>query len=217
MQPTETTPGATGHAEASRSGAAERYVLGEMLAAEAEAFEEHFFDCSECAEEVRTGAAFLEGGRALVRETTLAPVVPIGERSRRNWMPSLVAAILVIGLALPLLLQRIKGERPEIDIPQQYTFRSETRAEAGETPFIRNGTVLYVEILGEPSYSRYELRFSDGKGRAFLARVVTPEQAKESIPLVLRGWVADTYELVIVGMDPAGQYAEISRHRFTVN
>jgi hypothetical protein len=188
-----------------------------LSAAEADSFEEHFFDCRECADEVRTGAAFLEGGRELAREATLAPVVSIKEHpSRRNWMPSLVAAILVIGLAVPPLLEWMNGRRPDVDIPQQVTIRSDTRAEAGEIPPIRDGAILYIEILGEPSYSRYELRFFDAKGKTFLTRAVTPEQAKESLPLVLRGWVAGTYELVIVGTDPAGQYAEISRHRFTV-
>ncbi|MEO8380217.1 MAG: hypothetical protein ABI779_11190 [Acidobacteriota bacterium] len=188
-----------------------------MSADEAASFEEHYFDCRECADEVRVGAALLEGGRRVVRETPRTSVVSLEKhRQWRNWVPALVAAILVIGLAIPQLFQYFRVTQPVLDIPQVHSLQSATRASVAETPVVRAGDILYVDILGEPSYARYELRFSGPDGKPLLTRAVTPEQARESIPLVLRGWVAGTYELVIVGIDPAGQFAEISRHRFTV-
>ena len=41
------------HVDAIQLRAAERYALNQLSAPEAEAFEEHFFSCTECAEEVR--------------------------------------------------------------------------------------------------------------------------------------------------------------------
>lgn len=206
------------HDEATQSSAAERYVLGELSAAEADSFEEHFFDCRECADEVRTGAAFLEGGRKLALEAKEAPVVPIAERRarRRTWIPAAAAAILVLGLGVPLLMQQMRSAQPSLEIPGVHTLQAGTRAVPGHVPAVQAGDIVYVDVLGEPSYARYELRVVDPKGKVVLTRAVTPEQTKESLPLVLRGWAAGTYDLVIVGMDPAGQYAEISRHRFTV-
>jgi len=55
------------HDEAIRSQAAERYVAGELAPAERDAFEEHFFDCPECAEEVRWELVFAANARALLR------------------------------------------------------------------------------------------------------------------------------------------------------
>jgi anti-sigma factor RsiW len=56
------------HDDAIRFQAAERYVAGELPPAERDAFEEHFFDCRECAEEVRWEQIFAANARALSRD-----------------------------------------------------------------------------------------------------------------------------------------------------
>ena len=47
---------------------AERYLLGELDAAEAAEFEEHYFDCPVCAEEVREGSRFIANVKVVLRE-----------------------------------------------------------------------------------------------------------------------------------------------------
>jgi hypothetical protein len=56
------------HDEAFTSRAAERYVAGEMMSKEQDAFEEHFFDCPRCAAEVRMERTFVANLRAVARE-----------------------------------------------------------------------------------------------------------------------------------------------------
>jgi hypothetical protein len=56
------------HHEAVRSRAAERYVARELPPAERDAFEQHFFDCPECAQEVQFEQAFAANLRAVLRE-----------------------------------------------------------------------------------------------------------------------------------------------------
>ena len=126
------------HAEAMQSSSAERYVLGELNAAEADSFEEHFFDCRECADEVRTGAAFLEGGRKLAREAREAPVVSITEhrQSRRTWLPAAVAAVLLLSIGTPVLVRQMREAGPSIDIPRVHTLQAETRAVAEDVPTV---------------------------------------------------------------------------------
>jgi hypothetical protein len=51
------------HAFALNAEAAERYLLGEMTASERDDYEQHFFSCEECAEDVRMTAAFLANAR----------------------------------------------------------------------------------------------------------------------------------------------------------
>jgi hypothetical protein len=58
------------HEEAAQTRAAERYLLGEMSGDQRGSFEEHFFACDECAEDLRTAAAMLEGARAGFRAGT---------------------------------------------------------------------------------------------------------------------------------------------------
>jgi anti-sigma factor RsiW len=48
------------HAEAIQDMATEKCLLGELDNERREAFEEHFFECPECAMAVRAAAVFLE-------------------------------------------------------------------------------------------------------------------------------------------------------------
>src|SRR4030095_16187946 len=70
------------HTFPDREHAAERYLLGEMSDADRERYEEHFFSCAECAEDVRTTAAFLDDARKYVvprfpaQTATAVPVSP---------------------------------------------------------------------------------------------------------------------------------------------
>jgi len=49
------------HEEAVQLGAAEKCVLGELAEELREAYEEHYFDCQECATDVIATAAFVDG------------------------------------------------------------------------------------------------------------------------------------------------------------
>jgi hypothetical protein len=92
------------HSKAIESMAAERYILGELNLDERDDFEEHFFDCPECAISVRDGAKI---------EATVRLGVPHGAalpRSRMNWW---AAACLVLagGLAYQPVAQQIAEHR----------------------------------------------------------------------------------------------------------
>jgi hypothetical protein len=52
------------HEEAVSTLAAERYLLNEMTERDRLTFEEHFFDCEVCADEMRSAAAMLQGAKA---------------------------------------------------------------------------------------------------------------------------------------------------------
>ncbi|MGH9632199.1 MAG: zf-HC2 domain-containing protein, partial [Bryobacteraceae bacterium] len=53
------------HQHAVESQAVERYLLGELSSGDREAFEEHFFTCTECAAEVRAGAIFADNAKSV--------------------------------------------------------------------------------------------------------------------------------------------------------
>jgi len=56
----------------------ERYLLEELDAAETAAFEEHFFECPICAEDVRRGSLMVANLKAVLREEDVAvPVIEI--------------------------------------------------------------------------------------------------------------------------------------------
>src|ERR1017187_1403911 len=68
------------HKEADQTLAVERYLLGDMTAAEVEQFEEHLFLCPECAESVKTGAIFVDNASAVFKE----PATQAGTESMRQ-------------------------------------------------------------------------------------------------------------------------------------
>jgi anti-sigma factor RsiW len=55
------------HDEAIRVKAAEQYALGELPQPIRDEFEDHFFDCEECALDVKAAAAFVDNARAVWR------------------------------------------------------------------------------------------------------------------------------------------------------
>ena len=70
------------HSEALQQMAAERYLLDELTPDAREAFEEHLFDCPECALDLRAGAAFVEEAKAQLPK--LAGALPAPSRSSRE-------------------------------------------------------------------------------------------------------------------------------------
>src|SRR5687768_4357654 len=57
---------AMGHVETARSGATEKYLLGELGEEDSARYEQHFFGCGACAEDVEVSAAFLEAMRGVL-------------------------------------------------------------------------------------------------------------------------------------------------------
>src|SRR5215831_3482218 len=85
------------HAEAVRIKATERYLLDELEPASREEFEEHLFDCQECALDVRAAAMFVEQSKVALEE---APPIPV----RRD-------------VAVPAYRGWFAWLRPALDVP----------------------------------------------------------------------------------------------------
>ena len=62
------------HEEAVRLQAAEKYLLGQLPKEQHAAYEEHYFDCSVCAEEIKATAAFIESARQVAHEQALQTI-----------------------------------------------------------------------------------------------------------------------------------------------
>src|SRR5215469_13152142 len=95
------------HKYAIENHAAERYLLHELDDEQRDAYEEHFFSCSACAEEVKTASEFLESARHVVQDEVKAQLY--GHAARRSiwgsWlnfrsmlhpMPAMACALLVV-------------------------------------------------------------------------------------------------------------------------
>jgi anti-sigma factor RsiW len=56
------------HWEATKNLVVERYILGELDEAQRDEFESHFFDCQECAEDLKAGAILVTALKVVFRE-----------------------------------------------------------------------------------------------------------------------------------------------------
>ena len=92
------------HHTALATKASERYLLGEMSEPERFDFEAHYFDCADCAEDVRTGAALARGIKAVCAEdAALRPQTSVVAESPRgrwfSWLSFPVLAPSALALA----------------------------------------------------------------------------------------------------------------------
>jgi putative zinc finger protein len=88
-----------------RADTAALYLAGRLSVSDAEAFEEHYFSCPDCREDVRRGAE--------VRETLGKPAIAFAvpeRRSARRWFPlAAAAAIAFVGIGLWQLALRTEN------------------------------------------------------------------------------------------------------------
>ncbi|MGE5243764.1 MAG: zf-HC2 domain-containing protein [Betaproteobacteria bacterium] len=96
--------------------ATERYLLGEMTEPEREAFEAHYFECAECADDVRAGATMKEGVRlGLLEAPSVRPFVR-APRTASRWLrspaiPWAIAACLAVVVSVTFVTSRLPQRR----------------------------------------------------------------------------------------------------------
>jgi len=112
------------HQAAVETHAVERYLLGEMPAEERDSFEEHFFACIACAEEVRVGAQF----RANYDHAEPQQQAAAAAREQRwSWLrwPSMVPVAASLLFAGVVWYQA--GHGPVMEAPDGYSVRETVR------------------------------------------------------------------------------------------
>src|SRR5713226_5380168 len=110
------------HETAVQTNAPERYFLGEMTGADRDGFEEHFFMCPECAEDVRALTVFAANARAVFREKAAGPIPHPGMllSGRALWLSAALNILLLFGFGYGLLRVQpeMKRELADARAPQ---------------------------------------------------------------------------------------------------
>lgn len=214
------------HEEAIRSHAAERYVAHDLSPADQDAFEEHFFDCQECAEEVRWELIFTANVRSVSREQRAepqpAPVPhPAGPWEKwRAWLrprPALAFSfaanfVLAAGLGFVLLTNIHEPVGPRFTQP--YFAPGPTKGARDVHAIPRGETVYAVRFPAPgaaiPSYS-YEILDAAGKPESS-GRLKAPasEEGSMYLQVPLRRLPLGVHTLVVRG-GPDGEIVSWSR------
>jgi putative zinc finger protein len=112
------------HKDVVRLKATERYLLNELDPDQLDQFEEHLFDCQECALDVRAAAMFVEQGKNILSEPATSAQEARTKQSSKNWFAWLRPAFAVPVMALLLVvvgyqnLVQFPGIRTKADLPE---------------------------------------------------------------------------------------------------
>jgi hypothetical protein len=217
------------HSEAVRLMATERYLLGELSAEMREAFEEHFFECEECALDVRAGAALKEEARR-----QLAAPIPIAAaataqpaKPRRDWfawwkpafsMPAFAALILVVGYQNAATIPTLRSAVRQPRLAPWAALHVGTRGGAA-MPVLADhkaGAVLLIDLPGTATYSSLAFALADARGQEFWTGSIEASAAQngeEPLSLLIPGMdlQAGSYTLTISGISAQGSRTQLDR------
>jgi len=189
------------HMEATSTGAAERYVLGEMEDRERDQYEEHYFECPDCAEEVKAAAIFVESAEPVVGK--VARGAGQGDDPTRSWarlrdlfwpVPLGAAAALVLFLGLAayqglVVLPRLGRELAATDAlqPAPSYFLTVSR---GEAPVVRAAAGQRVVALtlsrsSEGTFPFYRCELKNSAGRTLLSAVLPGPAPGDELQILL--------------------------------
>jgi hypothetical protein len=222
------------HQEAVRRGVIEKYLLDEISQPERDEFEMHFFDCQECAEEMRTSAAFLSGAKMELRRSHLAQ--PVRAAAKKPWFeffrrpavaaPAFALLLLVVAYQAIVTLPRFAGPGVQPTNPQVLTSVSLSggshRDGAAPIAALLKGQplLLSVDIPTAERFSSYVCVLVAPTGAVVWRLPVSAAQAKDTVAISIPpgSLSPGNYRLLVQGRTNAGaDPVELTNYRFTLN
>jgi len=202
------------HTEALRMQAVEKYILGELSPFHRAQFEEHYFDCADCALNLRAGVAFAAASRLYFAESSVPEKVARAPRAGWfNWLKPLVAvpafAALMAFIAyqntvsIPRL-QREAGTQSETAsvAPWFSLVNASVHGSSGTRVEVQPGQPFYLffDITATPRQadSVFLLQVQDSTGKTLVQSSVAAERAQKSVVLPIPpGFREGDYKLFI--------------------
>ena len=203
------------HSEASKNFAVERYILGELGETQRDEFENHYFDCPECAEDLKEATILVANVKAVFSEEKInesRAAVP----KRIQWLPfagwSLIPAVPIAGC---VTLAVLAGYQNLVQIPamRAHTVSNQlvltpailvraARAQQGLTFSKRNG-IMSVTIAHEweEIYSRYQIEIERASDRQVNSKAeIAAASSDLTASAGLQGFETGLYFLSLYGV-----------------
>ena len=219
------------HADALRMNATERYLLNELDTSQLEQFEEHMFECQECALDVHAASMFIEQSKNVLAKPALAPAPvprPVPAPAPQPWfawlrpafaVPAMAVLLLAIGYQGYLLRGTRQGSTP--DILASATINVATRSAATPQVHSKAGQpfVLLLNIPSESRFSSYIADLYDPAGHIKWSLPISAEMANDTLPVRVPGLrESGLYVLAIRGISQGGNNpTEIGRQPFELS
>ena len=213
------------HDEAIRLMGAEQYLLNELSPELREQFEEHFFECAECANDVRAGALFLEHSKAILAAEAAAPqreIAPSRPETQSWWAwlrPAVAVPVFALLLAV-IAVQNWPAHRSPQILQAAYI---NIGSRGGNVPSISTrqdkGFLLRVSMPLAGSYSSYSANIyaPDGKLQWSLQLPYTSEGDSYFIQIPGGHHQEGVYSVAIRGTGADGTGTELGRSSFELH
>jgi hypothetical protein len=216
------------HQQATQLTAVEKYLLDELPPEVRDEFEEHFFDCQECATDLRATAGFIDAAK---REFKVKPATVAGSKSRvvSIWpsalaWAALAASLLVIAYQNVVVYPRFKTEIAELKAPEILPQVSLVggNSRGGQIPVATVGSgqpfLLLLDIPTEDRFSSYTCLLYSASGSLAWRVEVSPQQARDTVSIRVpsAGKGPGEYTLTVQG-NMAGSPLDLAHYRFTLS
>jgi hypothetical protein len=224
------------HQEVLQELAVERYLLGELSGASRDSFEEHLFECSECAMDVKMGVTFINAARTEVNVPRRV-AVPRAERVRgwTSWFtspwvlgPTLAMCLLALCFQIFILQPRLRQELAQVQTPSVLNplVLANAGARGDSVPEIvapeHGSFVISLDVPATDGFSSYLCSLYAPGGSLLWRITVSPEQARDA--LLVNVPTSKTKEglntFLIQGLPAAGSangtLVDLARYRFRV-
>lgn len=208
------------HSEAVKVKAVERYVLGELDPREREQFEEHCFECVNCASDLKALTTFVTASKMAFEEGIRdREAKEAGSQAGwRSWfrptvtIPALgaLAAIVIFQAAVTIPGLKKNAATPSAAQVYETWFRVQgaTRGETiSQIALAANKSFgLVFDFTPSTNFAAYRGNLVDALGKTVLTFEVAGEEANKELHLVVPGGVMrpGNYQIVFVGVGGAG-------------
>jgi hypothetical protein len=196
------------HVKAHDEHLVERYLLQEMAADEAEAFELHFFECKECAMAVEDGQILQANGRAVMAEGWSRESEKSLWRSLVKWwnapmvlVPVSASLLLISAIALYQGTVTIPALRQARVLPA-FQLIGASRGAATEIAIQKNAPsfAISVDIPPDAQYPQYVCELGSGSAQIFTLTAPAPGAGQPITILVpAQGLHAGQFQLTVFG------------------
>src|SRR6266699_4680614 len=213
------------HHEAIQLQAAVKYVLGELSQIQREEYEEHYFECAECAIDLKALATFTDSTREVWRQEKANPLAADPVPALGGWLRWFQPITAIPAFAALLLIIAYQNT---VTIPQARNTSSRTVAEVYGRSFLlqpsdtrrgneaivneaplevrpNEGFLLQLDFVPSSRFPAYLCQLQDASGRVLRQFAVPAEKVKQELHLpVPAGLISrpGQYSLVFLGADP---------------
>jgi Putative zinc-finger len=219
------------HNQATQFTASEKYLLDELTPEEREEFEQHFFDCQECALDLRATDAFIT---AVKHEFTVNPVRKTGsnlvsKRPLATFWPAAVAwcamaaSLLVIVYQNVIFFPQLENQIAELKAPEILPAVSLVggNSRGGQLPAVEGIAgkpfLLALDLPAEDRFSSYSCLLYAPSGSLSWRVEVSSQLAKDTVSIRVPpvGQQSGDYTLAVLGnMDGGGAPVDLAHYRF---